>query len=90
MKQIRWRSLASHWSNLYAGWLGKRWPVSERPPLKRENAKRRLSQLRLPSVNAGSQPWLVDYLDVNAELGYATVVERLEEFHYEKEFSARV
>jgi hypothetical protein len=90
MEPIRSRYLASHLSNLCTGWLVKRRGVARKLPLKQEHAKVRLAKLPLRSINADSQPSVVDYLDVNAELSYTTVVEGLEEFLYQKELPPRV
>jgi hypothetical protein len=56
--------------------------------LKQARAKKRLAKRRLRSSNVASLS-VIDFLEVNAELPYTTVVKGLEEFLYQSELQPR-
>jgi hypothetical protein len=80
MKPIRSRSVKSKLLPR-AGWLNAKRQVSGRLPLKVEPTKTG------HDILATLQPQLsvIDFLDVNAELSYTTVIEGVEEFLYQTE-----
>ena len=84
MRQVYERPVASQLLQLLTGRTRKRHGAGEGLSSKEKGAASRSSKLRA-RCNAAPQPSVVDYLDVNAELGYTTVVEGVEEFLYQKE-----
>ena len=90
MELMRSRSFRSRLSNFGRGWLNGRLRASGGAPLKQVRTRKRLAELPLRSSNIASQPSVVDFLEVNAELPYTTVVEGLEEFLYQSELQAPV
>lgn len=84
MELMRSGSLKRSLSNFSRGWLYGRRRVAGRSPLKQTRANPSLG-----SSIAESQPSVADWLDVNAELPYTTVVEGLEEFLYQSELQPR-
>ena len=83
MDPIRIRSLKSQfrWGGLYSRRCGS-------ARLDRKRAKARLQQPPLTTAKTQVGCSVVDFLDVNAELTYTTVVEGLEEFLYQKELQS--
>ena len=88
MRLMRLRSLKRSLSNFSVGWLNERRRASDRSPLKVTCADKRFAKLSVRSSNTAS-PSVVDFLEVNAELPYTTVVEGLEEFLYQSELQPR-
>jgi hypothetical protein len=84
MELMRSGSLKRSLSGFGRGWLNGRRRVAGRSPLKQTRANPSLR-----SSNTASQPSVVDFLEVNAELPYTTVVEGLEEFLYQSELQPR-
>jgi hypothetical protein len=82
------RFLGSHLAKFSTARLRNKRRVS-RLPSKQEHAKKRTANPPPRSLNAESQQSVLDYLEVNAELSYTTVVEGLEEFLYQKELWTR-
>ena len=88
MRQVYERAVASQLSQLVTRRRRKRHGVREVLSSKEKSAASRFSTL-WARCNAVPQPSVADYLDVNAELGYTTVVEGVEEFLYQKERQVR-
>ena len=80
MEKIR---TGSRIRNFRSGWL-----TALRHPNSRSSqrcATVRLRQLSRKPAQAEAEPSVVDFLDVNGELTYTTVLEGLEEFLYQQE-----
>jgi hypothetical protein len=88
MRQVYERAVASQLSQLVTRRRRKRHGVREVLSSKEKSAASGFSTL-WARCNAVPQPSVADYLDVNAELGYTTVVEGVEEFLYQKEMQVR-
>jgi hypothetical protein len=82
MEPMRTRSRKSNLAILRLGWLNTRRRGCSQ--LNQNRAKLR-QKLPLKTGQTDAGPFIVDLLDVNAELSYTTVVEGLEEFLYQKE-----
>jgi hypothetical protein len=82
MEPMRTRFRKSNLANFRLGWLNARRRSCSQ--LNQNRAKLR-QQLPLKTGQTDAGPFIVDLLDVNAELSYTTVVEGLEEFLYQKE-----
>ena len=87
MTSTRARSVASERSHSSTGWHGKSRGVAAGLPFEQKSAPRPL-ELRA-RCKVEPQPPVVDYPDVNAELGYTAIVESVEEFLYQKELRIR-
>ena len=88
MELMRSHSLRKRLSNFGRGWLNGRRRASGRSPSNQTRADKRPAKLPVRSSNTAS-PSVVDFLEVNAELPYTTVVEGLEEFLYQRELQPR-
>ena len=77
MKPIRTRSFKR---SFRSGWVTARCSRSNQ-----QRAAVRLHELPLRTPKVGAEPSVGDFLDVNAEVTYTTVVEGLEEFLYQRE-----
>ena len=89
LKPMQSRYFKSNLSNFRPVWPNGKRQVAGRSPLQQGSAKTRLAKLPLTSSDAESQPSVIDFLEVNAELPYTTVVEGLEEFLYQSELQPR-
>jgi hypothetical protein len=85
MGSMRSPVFKSRLSKFGRSWLHGRRRPSGKSPLKQARGKTRLGELPLRSSSSLSQPFLIDFLEVNGELPYTTVVEGLEEFLYQSE-----
>ena len=88
MELMRSHSLRSRLSNLGRGWLNGRQRASGRSTSTQTRPDKRSAKLPVRSPNT-ALPSVVDFLEVNAELPYTTVVEGLEEFLYQSELQPR-
>jgi hypothetical protein len=88
MKTLRSCSFKDNFSAVRAGWLNVKRPSSGGSPLKPERKKTGGEVLILRNANFEPLPSVIDFLDVNSELSYSTVVEGLEEFLYQAESRA--